>query len=369
MTQHNVAPYLLERKLISEASIVEGNLMVVDSTRRNHNFEVVSERNPSYLAKQGVGASGIATVAHEAVVYQFLQSETESDINRYLPRCYGYDPEAGILILELVTQAQNLGKYHSRRGRFSITLARALGNALGTLHSLTGAKKIKDNSNLGLSDQPPWTLSIHRPSVGTFRNVSDANIQLIKIIQQFPEFCELLSGLSHDWRTGTLIHGDIKWDNLIVFPQSDSGRITGLKIVDWEFAGVGDPCWDVGSVFTDYLGCWLLSIPITGEFPPDRFMELAHFPLERMQPAIHSFWQSYVRQMELDSPTSDEWLLRSIRYSAGRLVQTAFEHMQASMQLTGNIVCFLQLSLNILQRPQEAIVHLLGLPLREVSGE
>jgi thiamine kinase-like enzyme len=155
----------------------------------------------------------------------------------------------------------------------------------------------------------------------------------------------------------------MRWDNCVVFGRLGSRRKTRLKIVDWELASVGDPCWDVGSVFNDYLSCWLLSIPITGEAPPDRFFELARYPLERMQPAIHAFWQAYIRQMKLDSATPAQWLVRTVKYVGARLVQTAFEQMRMSMQLTGNIVCFLQLSLNIMQRPQEAIVHLLGIPL------
>lgn len=107
----------------------------------------------------------------------------------------------------------------------------------------------------------------------------------------------------------------------------------------------------------------MLSIPITGEAPPDRFVELARYPLERMQPAMRSFWQSYVQGMGFDPATSGEWLLRAIKYGAARLVQTAYEQMQMSQHLTGNVVCLLQLSLNILQRPQEAMAHLLGLPL------
>jgi hypothetical protein len=56
--------------------------------------------------------------------------------------------------------------------------------------------------------------------------------------------------------------------------------------------------------------------------------------------------------------------MRATRYSAARLIQTAFEQMQMSIQIMGNTICLLQLSLNILRRPQETIVHLLGIPLQ-----
>jgi hypothetical protein len=67
--------------------------------------------------------------------------------------------------------------------------------------------------------------------------------------------------------------------------------------------------------------------------------------------------------VSLDATTSYHWLLRAVKYGAARLVQIGFEQMQTSMQLTGPIVCLLQLSLNILRRPHEAAVYLLGIPL------
>ena len=78
---------------------------------------------------------------------------------------------------------------------------------------------------------------------------------------------------------------------------------------------------------------------------------------------MRRFWQAYVRQMGLEDRVAWEWLLRSVCYAAARLVQTAFEQSQGAVQLTGNALCFLQVSLNMLQRPDEAAVHLLGIPL------
>ena len=177
------------------------------------------------------------------------------------------------------------------------------------------------------------------------------------------ELWQRLDELRQDWRGEALIHYDGKWDNWLVLAEPAPRRTTRLKMVDWEFAGLGDPCWDIGTVFMDYLSFWLLSIPITGEAPPERFMELSRYPLERMQPALRAFWQAYVQHVSLDATTSYHWLLRAVKYGAARLVQIGFEQMQTSMQLTGPIVCLLQLSLNILRRPHEAAVYLLGIPL------
>jgi aminoglycoside phosphotransferase (APT) family kinase protein len=364
LTSREVVPYLREHDLISAQSIVDGDLVIVDASRRNRNFKVIREKGTSYLIKEGLGLRGDATVAHEAAVYQFLQSSPAGDgLERYLPTFYGYDPQADILVIELVRNAQNLREYHSQGSRFSQVLAAAIGDALGSLHRVPGVGAIEDRDGDGFTDKPPWILSVHRPYHGIFHDTSSAQIHLIKIIQQYPEFCAYLDGLREGWSADTLIHHDLRWDNCIVFGRQGSRRKTRLKIVDWELASLGDPCWDVGSVFNDYLSCWLLSIPIIGQATPDRFFELARYPLEKMQPAMRAFWQAYVRKMNLDSTTSAQWLVRAVEYVGARLVQTAFEQMRTSIQPTGNIVSSLQLSLNIMQRPQEAAVHLLGIPL------
>jgi hypothetical protein len=57
--------------------------------------------------------------------------------------------------------------------------------------------------------------------------------------------------------------------------------------------------------------------------------------------------------------------MRSVSYSGGRLVQTAFEHLQNSNFLTGPAVCLLQLSFNMMKRPPEAAVQLFGIPSEE----
>jgi hypothetical protein len=366
LTEHEGVMYLLQSKLLNPESLLEGSLEVINASRRNRNFKVISEGGPHYLLKQGVGLQGMATVAYEAAMYHHFQSDAGCvKFRRYLPRCYGYDPKEHILILELLNNAENLRDYSSRRGRFSAHLAGELGNALGLLHCLTKHEENGDENRQSFIRSVPWILSFHRPEPSIFRDISSASIQLIRIVQQFPEFCELLDELRLGWRAETLIHNDIKSDNCLVFSAhlASKRRQPRLKIIDWETVGIGDPCWDVGAVFSDYLSLWLFSMPITGESPPDRFMELSRYPLEKMQPAISAFWQAYVQRMQLDGTTSSQRLLRAVKYGAARLVQTAFEQMQMSIQLMGNTVCLLQLSLNILRRPQEAIVHLLGIPL------
>ncbi|HEU5101389.1 MAG TPA: phosphotransferase [Roseiflexaceae bacterium] len=368
MLKHSeVAAYLLQRRLIDASTIVAGELRIEDVSRRNSVFKVIGRDSPCYLLKQGVGPEGAATVAHEAAVYQLLRSsDADNRLARYLPGYYGYDAQEQLLTLELLRDAQDLRVYHARRGRISARLAAALGDALAILHQLSVPADGWDTAGGRFVGQPPWILASGCPDHTLLIDLSSAGLQLLRMIQQSDVFCQDLDALRQGWRAETLIHQDIKWENCIVVPQPASARSL-LKIVDWELANLGDPCWDVGALFGDYLGSWLLSIPFAGDGPPDQFIDLARYPLNRMQPAIRSAWQAYARRMKLEAATAAQWLLRVVRYTAARLIQTAFEHAQTATFLAGNIAGLLQLSFNILRRPHEALVHLLGIPVSPMS--
>lgn len=65
--------------------------------------------------------------------------------------------------------------------------------------------------------------------------------------------------------------------------------------------------------------------------------------------------------MGLSGATAQACLERSAKYGAARMIQTVYEYMFRSPQLTPNALCLLQVSMNILQQPREAIEHLLAL--------
>jgi aminoglycoside phosphotransferase (APT) family kinase protein len=214
-----------------------------------------------------------------------------------------------------------------------------------------------------LKSPTPWVLSVHQPNLSIFRNASSASLELIRIVQSAPEFGDRLDDLRGRWEPSCLIHHDVKWDNLIACPTGSRRATFELKIIDWEAAQLGDPRWDVGSVFSQYLSLWLFSIPITGRDPPERFPDLAKFPLSRMQPAMSDCWSAYRKRANIDCPGDTAWLSDAVSYAGARLVQTAFEAAQVATHLDSSMVLHLQLASNILRRPREAIAHLLGITM------
>ncbi|MBV8772806.1 MAG: phosphotransferase [Deltaproteobacteria bacterium] len=255
-----------------------------------------------------------------------------------------------------------MSECHARRRHFSVSLAAQLGVVLAKLHSPAHAQRKEGGQNRPASP-PAWILFIHRPHLSALRDISAANLELTRIIQSSSGLCRNLDVLRLSWTRATLIHQDLRGQNILVFAKSTGRRRMAVKLVDWECACYADPCWDVGSMFSDYLCSWLFSIPDCGDDAPERSIEFARYPLEKIQPAILAFWKSYSRAMHLDLATSQRRLLLAVRYAAARMLQTAFENLQRATRVTRDILHLVQVSSNILDRPCEASIHLLGIPL------
>lgn len=343
--QAEAVDYLLRRGLLEPEAVVAGELVVRDVSSRNCNFAVEVGDGTSYLLKQGRSADGAATVAREAAVYERLISEGE-ELRSCLPDFLGYDADVGVLVLELL-EAEDLRSRHLRLEEFPAALGEALGTALGTLHRETRA--------VYPEARPPWVLSIHRPDTGVFRDVSAANLELIKIVQSDDGLGERLDELRAGWRVETLIHQDVKWDNCLV---TDDDR---LRLIDWEIAVAGDPHWDLGSALSQYLTFWLFSIPITGSEPPARFPVLARYPLDAMKGALRACCEGYADAVEDSWQPAEESLRRTVAYAGARLIQNAFEASQFGQRLDSAAILHLQLGANLIQRPDDAAEQLLEL--------
>jgi aminoglycoside phosphotransferase (APT) family kinase protein len=353
----DVAGYVLKTGLVPAQAVVSGDLVIRDLSSRHRTMSVERQNGPGFILKQGVDLQGEIAIRREAAVYARL-IDLGGGAARYLPPFVRFDEERALLVLGRVVAVEDLRSYHLRQGRFPVGAARALGTALGQIHrhGMRPTHQAPEQPELA-----PTTLSLHRPGLELFREASAATFELIKIVQASPALADGLDELRACWRRLTVIHVDVKWDNCLLSRPEGRGSRLAIRIIDWETASLGDPCWDIGSALSQYLSTWVFSIPVTGQAPPEDFPALARYPLEDMQPALRACWHAYARAMRLAGPIETAWLSRTVRYAAARLVQSALEAAQMSLQLTSSLVLHLQLAENMLRRPHEAAVHLLGL--------
>ena len=355
LSQSDVVPYLLDGGVIQSSAVVHGRMRVVDASRRNQVFVVTSEKSPAYVVKQPRSRDDPAVSREAAVLRGLADGDARAALQHLLPVVVAYDAREQIVVLETEADARDF-RSHYAKGRFSVALARASGRALARLHhapaDAVGARPA------GLD--PAWPLSWYAPPIEQLFEFSGAGVELLRLVQGSRTLTDGLDDLRESWRADSLIHGDARWDNWLALEAPTSRRRTRVVMIDWELAGGGDPCLDLGAVLGEYLISWLDSIPVVDTRDPGRLVRHARRPLSRMRPAMRAFWAAYLDASGRDAEKRS--LRRAVRFAGVRLLQSAAERAQDASELRAGIVHALQLGANLIGRPDEATLRLLGSP-------
>ena len=191
-------------------------------------------------------------------------------------------------------------------------------------------------------------------------------MRLIEQVREYTQLSQDLDALASSWRSDTFIHGDIKFENSIIpdaRPTSDlSSSDTGeqLKLVDWELADVGEPCWDVGSVFQAYLSLCLRAAPAHRNLSLRDHLEHSTMDIDSMRNAIKAFWRCYCKECNLNEVSARALLERSLRCASARMIQMALEVMHGQAQPTPMALSLLDVSVQMMTHVWQAS-GLLGL--------
>ncbi|HEX3524734.1 MAG TPA: phosphotransferase [Stellaceae bacterium] len=354
----NLGHFLIGRGLLHPDAILGGDLAILDASRRNRNFKIIRNGGPGLFIKQMREGQpdAMMTLRREAACYE--RARDDPALSRLMPRLITYDPARHLLIVELLPDAESLADRHARESTFPVEIGRLLGESLGLYHARAGGIVEDEGMRSLFARQVPvvltWQSGGHA-ALGRYGGVGPA---LSAIVQQHPEFQTLLDAIGAEWRFDSLIHGDMKWDNVLVFPTP--GGDLDFRIVDWEMADLGDADWDVGAILQSFLTVWILSMPIASGLPPERYVAMAAQPIELMRPVLQAFWKAYAATRGFAEAERGRALERSMRFGAARLVWAVFEQRLYATQLDPGALALLQVSLNILKNPAQALLDLLG---------
>lgn len=361
LSTNTVVHYLLENALLSVEAVVEGDIVVVETSRRNRNFKVIRREAPGFFVKQiqTWDPQSTSALQREALCYWMAGKDPAfAVLAGIMPKYAHYDPARSVLVTELHKTGESLSEHHRRTGKFPPEIGAHLGLALGRYHQCGSAEIRKSPYRGAFPGGVPWILSLHHHAPGAFPQVSAGNAQMLGVLKRYPDFQTHLDALRGQWEPDCLIHGDMKWDNCLLDGGTPQNGTSPLCVVDWELADVGDPGWDIGAVLQAYLSYWILSLPVIPGATADQMIERAPFSIESTHPALRAFWLAY--QKVRPPGEADALLERSTKFAAARMIQTVYEYMHQSPQLTGTALCLLQASHNMLCRPQEAQHELLG---------
>jgi aminoglycoside phosphotransferase (APT) family kinase protein len=339
LEQSDIAHYLLSLGVVKPQAVIEEDFRVVDASRRNSVFLATTGSGPTLVVKQSLSGDR-SSLAHEATVLRLLAEVPV--LAPHVPEVVCLD--GSCLVLRTPGQGRD---WSDHRGRFPRVPARVLGRLLAALHRL----------RFDLTDAPDaiWGLELPEPPYELVLELSTGAQDLVARIQGSDFVCSRLEELRASLDGGgALVHGDLRWDNCLAVPAPGARRRTRVVMLDWELAGPCDPAFDVGSVLSEYLRVWVGSVPIVEPVDPGRLVARARHPLASMRPAMQAFWSAYRHP---GAPA----LRRVIELGAVRLLQTAVERAQGVNAPTAHVVTLVQLADNMLRRPDEAAVALLGL--------
>jgi aminoglycoside phosphotransferase (APT) family kinase protein len=188
---------------------------------------------------------------------------------------------------------------------------------------------------------------------------SDASAQVTAAIRQDPAVFRALDAIRDTWQCDTLMHGDLKWDNCIVF-LSPMSKLD-LRVVDWEMATHGDSAWDVGSIIQSYWSHAILrALPGTDSAAPT-LIEHAVESLHVMRPAVVALWNAYRRMRGFDGGATQDFLDRCLRCAAARMIQTTYEYVGARGQVIPRASAILQAGFDILKNSTYSAAWSFGL--------
>jgi Ser/Thr protein kinase RdoA (MazF antagonist) len=364
-----IAPYLLERGLIESAPIIDGTITIKSAARRNRNVKVELSADVGFFIKQPdpAGRRCHETVDHEGLFHEFCRQQPAlAEVTKFLPRLAHFDASQTILVFELITDGRPLSTFGeiTTEAVIEVHACHSLGRALALIHGAFAAAEQPVNCQLDwLPRDLPGVLSIHRPAPGLLRDLTRSESELLRVLQSENGISVCLDRLCLDWRATTVIHGDVRFDNVLVRPAGpETGAFREIWITDWEMVQFGDPAWDLAGALQSLLICWVYSMPLSDERTAEEMVSHAQIPAAHIRRAARALWSGYQAGAELTFAEAEGLLLRAVTYSAARLIQSALESLQGLQYFAGPAVLLLQLSENILADPERAQMQLYGIP-------
>lgn len=220
----------------------EGDARVkVDVATSSHMLvKVAAPDGRSVVVKQVRPEASAAgrTLGHEFFVYRLARWHPA--IAAAAPRAVAIDEKQQLLVTEAVGSHGPWPGPHPAPTASPRVLAR-LGTLMAAWHRTTQETGLWTSPAFGILELPDHTEM-------ACEGRSQPTRHLMRSIAEDQELSGVLRAARAAWLDRCLIHGDIRRENWVA---CQAARRIELKVLDWEFAGSGDPAWDIGSVLAE----------------------------------------------------------------------------------------------------------------------
>ena len=361
MTPDQVVAFLLDKKLLEVRHVVQGALQIGEVVYRNRSFRVVTTGGPSYFVKQLVPGEYSAPPLEAALYSRFDAQPPWNRMRAFVPALRLYDAARSVLVLELAAPAAQAPGVDAPGADDDFPrIGEAWARALAACHDIIAALDGPADWAF-LPSEPAWSLDVTRPVPDALQDMSAGQLHLLRALQAEPDVDGLLDRLRGLWRATSLIHGDVKWSNVLIHIAAAGDGPPRTLLVDWEMASLGDPAWDVGAVLHSYLAHAIVSVPTEEDITPAAAAAAFEAALPAIHPEVRTFWRTYTREAGVVGRPAALFLDKCTGYCAARLLHTAYEWSQQEAEAPRRALAALQIGLNLLRQPEAGRVALLGL--------
>lgn len=345
LTLKTLPHYLLDKGMISPSSIISGDYISTQSQTRNVIFNVRRKSGKSLFIKQvnNPEPTSLYVLQKDATCMWLIKHESAyTNLRSYVPEYFGYDVNNQVLVTQFIDNSIDLDAYFKNGGQLNQRLIQQLAEMLKSFHFNVSTQIKNRKSAQFFPSHIPWAMDlgmIKTPDKQVGLSHTSAPNPAVQKVAQDPEHLHHLEKVHKNWEYKSLIHGDIKWLNILI---SDKDTNPHLHLIDWEIADIGDPLWDVAGVFQ---GCICNEIIYTYGYHHPAF-ETSNTRLKIIVPALNTL-NGFIAFYDKD--ISDKKIKKIISYTAARLIQSATEYNISSFTLVPYADLLLKISKDIFQ--------------------
>ena len=313
--------YLLKHGVLDGTSILDSGMTLVPIRHQRSTtlFIEIGERG-SWVVKAAT-PNARDWARREIACYECLQQVALEE--PVAPTLIHADSIAGVIVMERVSPGNTLAIPVAEAARVSRDVLDELALTVARVHRC--CKYANKNVVSSLSHRLPWIVKMCRDVAAADPNTDTSHGAVVYAHPKMDLFASCAGMAGSIWRTQTLIHGDLKWDNALLCSQAEREQAAGVLLIDWELGGWGDPDWDVACVVQELL----LMQPVLSQSASTKVWT------PHAQSCIAQFLMQYRKHVNLAAGSAQlglaveeryDWLQRVSLYTGIRLLQSACEY-------------------------------------------
>jgi hypothetical protein len=259
LTGYTVFHYLLNRGIVTLDELFAGEMITIDNpfpSSRNSNFIVRRAGGRNLFLKQPRILQDAAEERKELLFYKLVNESNLGLEVHCLKAVPPIDNRNQILVLNHSDETFTFETLLLRiaapfRGSKLKIPTRQIGRMVSN---------IGDKLNLKTADCPipghhfgtftPWILTLGEQDIGQIEQAS--SFYLAPFGRFILQHKALLDELRGGWKLSHLINTDVCWRNILTSGDAQD-PVSPYFLIDWEFASVGDPKWEIASLAADYV--------------------------------------------------------------------------------------------------------------------